>query len=75
MGKKFADVVVSTDFFEHLPEDKIEFVYSEMQRLGEHVVARVCTKREKHTSGIDTHATVKPKQWWIDKLPGCHFIW
>jgi len=59
------DVVISSDFFEHLPEDKIDFVRDEMLRVGKRVIALINYKKEK----IDnTHLTIKPKEWWVDKL-------
>jgi SAM-dependent methyltransferase len=61
------DVVISSDFFEHLPEDKIDFVKNEMLRVGKKVIALVGTKNEK----IDnTHLTIKKKSWWKEKLKG-----
>jgi len=64
------DVVVSNDFFEHIPEEDIDRVYSEMRRVGKNIVARICVK-EKEWEG---HVTIKPPKWWIEKLPECRFI-
>lgn len=71
---KAFDVVVSADFFEHLPEDDIDFVYSEMQRVAFHVVAWICYKQEKRKNTPPSHLTVKPKEWWLKKLPGVILI-
>ena len=62
------DVVVSKDFFEHLPEEEIDKVYSEMKRVGGHIIATICFKPEKY------HLTIKPKEWWEKKLPDCEII-
>jgi SAM-dependent methyltransferase len=65
------DVVISSDFFEHLPEDKIDFVRDEMLRVGRNVISLINYKKEK----IDnTHLTIKPKEWWVDKLKGVVII-
>ena len=62
------DVVVSNDFFEHISEEDIDQVYSEMRRVGKHVIARISLKPK------DNHLTVKPISWWKEKLPGCEFV-
>ena len=64
----YFDVVASNDFFEHLEGDEVLIVYSEMQRVGKQVVARISLKEK------DNHLTVKPISWWKEKLPGCHFV-
>ncbi len=64
----YFDVVVSNDFFEHISEEDIEAVYSEMKRVGKHIIARISLKPEVH------HLTVKPIEWWKQKLIGCEFI-
>ena len=64
------DVVISSDFFEHIYEKDIDEVYKEMQRVSsKYVLAMISFK--KHTRReIDTHVTVKPAEWWRDRLPG-----
>jgi len=65
------DLVISSDFFEHLPEDKIDSVRNEMLRVGKNVIALINFKKEK----IDnTHLTVKPREWWRNKLIGVVII-
>ena len=63
------DVVISSDFFEHLQEKDIDQVYSEMKRVGKNVMALISFK-EKEKS----HLTVKPREWWENKLPDCRII-
>lgn len=68
---KTFDVVVSTDFFEHVSEEEIDEVYREMKRVGTYVVARIGYKpdnQRRHQFPIDTHLTVKPKEWWKNRL-------
>ena len=65
---KIFDVVISSDFFEHLEEKDIDKVYSEMKRVGENVIALISFKKS------ESHLTVKPREWWENKLPGCIII-
>lgn len=70
------EVVVSADFFEHLSEEIIENVCREMRRVGKNVIAYICYKKDRLLRGekIDTHLTVKPKDWWIEKLKGVEIL-
>ncbi|HEC66458.1 MAG TPA: class I SAM-dependent methyltransferase [bacterium] len=63
------DVVISSDFFEHIYEEGIDEIYKEMQRVSKkYVMAMISFK--KHTKReIDTHVTVRPVEWWEKKLP------
>lgn len=73
---KSFDVVVSADFFEHIPEEKIDQVYTEMKRVGNHVVAWICHKPDKLLEGEteDTHVSVHSKDWWKERLSGAKII-
>lgn len=62
-GKKNFDVVVSSDFLEHIPEEEIDDYVDEMCRVGKVVLARISFKPEGKY-----HLTVKPKSWWKEKL-------
>ena len=62
------DLVTSSDFFEHLEEKDIDFVYSEMRRVGKNVSAVISPKKDIG------HLTIHKKQWWLDKLPGIIII-
>ena len=64
------DVVVSDGVLEHIPEKDIDKVYSEMKRVGKHIIARICVKTKKW----EGHITIKPISWWKEKLPNCEFI-
>jgi len=66
---KSFDVVVSTDFFEHLDESEIDQVFQEMQRVGKCIYARICSKPEP-----PYHKTVQPQSWWAQRLPGIILI-
>ncbi len=73
VGDKEFDLCFSIAVLEHIPEDKIEAVAREMERTS---------KRGLH--GIDfggrddefdkTHATLRPKEWWTERLPKGHEV-
>ena len=65
---KYFDVVISTDFFEHLPEEEIDIVLTEMKRVGKVVIARVAYEAPLNLRQSKFHLTNKPKEWWQKKL-------
>lgn len=65
------DVCVSKDFFEHLEEKDIDFVYSEMKRVAKNVVALICYKSDRM---FWDHKTIKDYLWWKERLPECKII-
>lgn len=66
----FFDVVVSTDFFEHLSEGEIEPVLDEMKRVGKIVLAHVAYKARLNLRQMRLHQTNETKEWWQKKLKG-----
>ena len=66
------DVVLAMDFFEHIAEEDINQVYLEMKRVGGKIIANISFKKEKGL--IDTHLTVKPREWWEKKVPEVEII-
>lgn len=71
---KSFDVVISTDFFEHVPEELIDSVYREMRRVGKTVLARIDLYRPITKSQARYHVTNKTREWWENKLPGVILI-
>lgn len=71
-NKKF-DVVICSAVFEHLPEEDIDKVYKEMQRVGKNLFA-VIGYRSKISNGIETHLTIKDWNWWIKKIPNIKIL-
>jgi len=71
---KSFDLVISTDFFEHIPEEKIGSVKSEMLRVGKKVIARVVYEDKLTKGQAQYHVTNKPKEWWDSKLEGIELI-
>ena len=67
----YFDLVYSSDFFEHIPEEEIDKVASEMKRIGEKVVARIAFENKSlHDHQLEYHCTNKPREWWEKKLKG-----
>jgi ubiquinone/menaquinone biosynthesis C-methylase UbiE len=71
---KMFDIVVSTDFFEHIPEEDIDTVKSEMLRVGKKVLSRVAYEDNITKRQSLYHVTNKPKEWWVIKLKGISLI-
>jgi ubiquinone/menaquinone biosynthesis C-methylase UbiE len=69
MDKEF-DLVISTDFFEHVPEQDIDDIVKEMQRVGNKVITRLAYKAELYNRQVLYHVTNKSKDWWEGKLNG-----
>ena len=68
------DIVVSSDFFEHIPEEEIDTVYNEMKRVGNKIIARIAFEDKLTEKQKLYHCTNKPKSWWIEKLPNIIFF-
>ena len=62
------DVVISSDFFEHILEEDIDRVANEMRRVGKKVLARIAYYAELTPKQKVYHVTNKPKDWWESKL-------
>ena len=65
---KSFDIVFSSDFFEHVPEEEVSIVNKEMHRVGKVVIAKIAFEADLHNSQVLYHCTNKPKEWWVDKL-------
>ncbi|MCW5850260.1 MAG: methyltransferase domain-containing protein, partial [Anaerolineae bacterium] len=61
------DVVLCTDVLAHVPEAFVERTLREMLRVagGPLVAAIDCANPTR-----DGHTTMRPRQWWLDKLAG-----
>ena len=64
----------SSDFFEHLPEEKIDSVVSEMKRVGKIVLSRVAYKDKLTRRQAMYHLTNETKEWWENKLEGVTLV-
>lgn len=71
---KSFDVVFSSDFFEHIPDEEIDQIVSEMKRVGKKVIARVCYEMHLTEKQAKYHVTNKPKEWWVKRLEGIELV-
>jgi cyclopropane fatty-acyl-phospholipid synthase-like methyltransferase len=65
------DGVFSTDVLEHIPEDDLDLVFTQMYSLANKFVYHgICTIPAKAIlpNGENAHVTVKPKEWWVEKI-------
>jgi SAM-dependent methyltransferase len=71
---KSFDLVVSTEVFEHIPEEGIVPTLEELKRIGSgHFIFMVANRfvPKSHAqidNRIQPHLTVKPREWWEEKL-------
>lgn len=65
------DLVFCTDVMEHIPEEDIDFIASELNRLARKALfVTVATyPAKKHLpNGENAHVTVKPVEWWEERF-------
>lgn len=66
------DAVICSDVLEHVPEDKVSQVLSEiLDRATKCVFITFCNrpaKKELPITGGNVHITQRPKQWWEEKI-------
>lgn len=65
------DYVVCTDVMEHVEEDKVDFTLHSIDyiaRKGVFFNIDLAISTSLLPDGRSTHITVKPKEWWLDRL-------
>lgn len=65
------DLVICTDVLEHVLEEDVESVLAELHLYTKQLLfLAISTKKAKKTfgNGMNVHITVKPKEWWEDKI-------
>ena len=64
------DLLISVDVMEHLPEDEVDGVLSDMMSLGRNAVLVINTRLAKTIlpDGRNAHLTVRPAIWWLKTL-------
>lgn len=72
------DAVVCIDVLEHVPEDEIDAVIAELARLARllcfvTVCCRPAKKAKCLPDGRNVHVTLKPREWWFEKLAAGSF--
>jgi predicted SAM-dependent methyltransferase len=69
VGDQQFDLCLSVAFLEHVPEDRLPAVFSEMARTTRRGLHGI----DIHDDGNDaTHCTIRPLEWWKDRLPPGH---
>lgn len=67
------DMVVSFDVLEHIPENKIEKVVSEIHRVSKrYVFVSICEEIDRFQK---FHLTVRPAEWWREKFENAGFVY
>lgn len=65
------DLVWCTDVMEHIPEEDIDFVASELNRLARKalfVTVATYPAKKQLPNGENAHVTVKPVEWWEERF-------
>lgn len=65
------DMVICIDVLEHIPEHLLDEVLEQIFSKAEKLVFLSISTRpasKKLPNGDNAHATIKPKQWWLDRL-------
>lgn len=60
------DLVVSFDFLEHIKEDDLNTVFTNLKSAKNQF--HMITTSEYDFGGDDTHFTSKPRGWWVEKF-------
>lgn len=66
-----SDFVISCDVLEHVEPELVDNVLSDIQRLatkGGYLEICLVPAFAKLTDGRNAHLTVKPAEWWLEKL-------
>ncbi|NLK52490.1 MAG: glycosyltransferase [Syntrophomonadaceae bacterium] len=62
------DTVLAFDILEHIPEEDADEACAELMRVTNRLLIINVITLEVPDYNDSTHITIKPKQWWVDKL-------
>lgn len=65
------DLVICIDVLEHVPKQHVDTVLAQiMERASKVVFLTISTRpaSKKLIDGSNAHATIEPKEWWLEKL-------
>lgn len=68
------DLIYCEGVLEHIPEDKIEQVFSEFARVGSRCYLQVSFDSHQGVDMEPGHLTLKPPQWWYDRMPSYSWL-
>jgi len=60
------DLVVTTDFMEHIPRDRLDVTIEEFKRVGGEQAHFICFDSMHGASDDKYHMTLRPQLWWIN---------
>lgn len=65
-----ADLVICTDVMEHIPEDDVDDVLTQIRSISRHAYFNIALAMagEVLPNGENAHCTVRPDKWWQEKL-------
>jgi len=66
------DLIIAIDVLEHLPQDKIEYVFNEINKRCKFFYFSIACRSDQMGIMIkqDLHLTVKNPSWWLSKVTG-----
>jgi ubiquinone/menaquinone biosynthesis C-methylase UbiE len=63
------DLIYCTDVLEHIPEEDVEKSISELVRVSKrYIFLTICTMESQMFPELKLHETVKPAEWWMEKI-------
>ncbi|MHA1469268.1 MAG: class I SAM-dependent methyltransferase [Candidatus Asgardarchaeia archaeon] len=63
------DLLTAFDVLEHIPEEEIDIVFKEFKRVAHRFMYQIALRKSPSSIDHETlHPTVKPYDWWIDKI-------
>ena len=65
------DMIITTDVLEHLYEDEIDFIFSDMLKLKPVSMYHIVSHRLAHAilpDGSNAHKTVQAPEWWANRM-------
>ena len=71
LPNRIFDGVVCVDVLEHVPEQNIQYTLDQIvMKASKFVFLTIsCNKsKEKLSDGTNAHVTIKPPEWWIEKM-------
>lgn len=66
-----ADLVICTDVMEHIPENCVDDVLKDIESFSKKAIFFSISTRKASKflpNGQNAHVTVKPKEWWMEKI-------
>lgn len=64
------DMVLCTDVLEHIPEDHVTNILSDIRTIASDAFFSISLVRARRflPNGLNAHITIKPSEWWIKKI-------